>query len=137
MTAPDTSELPVARPVDASAYVGEEPTPQAGDVDRWVGSGLAVLLALAWTLTDVGPVVLAALVVVMCVATVRRRRTGVLWWTVGEVAVFVGAAVVGLVLVHDRLTLSGVELAVQLVVGAALGAGLAAATGALERRRHA
>lgn len=135
MTAPqDTSEIPAVRPGDDAVHL-PGPLPWYRDVDRGLGALFAGLLVLTWSLTDVGPAVLAALVVVMSVATVRRRAAGVVWWTVGEVAVFVAAGVVGLVLVHDRLALPGAVLAVQLVVGAAVGAGLMVATAALRRRR--
>lgn len=100
---------------------------------RWLAVAGLVVLVLAWSLTRLGPAALSAAVVVTSAATVRPRR---LRSSLTEVALLVVAAGVGLLLVHDRLGLTGGALALQMVVGGAAGCVLvvAATTPALRRR---
>ncbi|GIG41163.1 hypothetical protein [Cellulomonas phragmiteti] len=134
--------IPAARPVDAQAY-RSDPSGDDGDGprwnqdgDRWLRAALAAALVLASALGDLGPLVLAVVVVVAAEQTVRTRRTGVRWWTVLEIAVLVLVATGALVLTPLGQALPGVELAAQLLVGALLGAGVVV-VGAVVRRRRA
>ncbi|MBO0898545.1 hypothetical protein J1G43_01005 [Cellulomonas sp. zg-ZUI22] len=120
--------MPVARPVDASASVDSTDDDASGErrARRVVQALLAVLLVLAVLLTDLGPMVCAAGAVTGAVGTVRRRRSGVLWWTVLEVAGWVLIVPVFLVLTSVADGLTPGALALQLVAGVLLGAVVAA-----------
>ncbi|UZN03441.1 hypothetical protein [Cellulomonas sp. S1-8] len=135
--------IPATRSVEAREYRSDpsvddgDGAPWYRDGDRWLRAGMAGALVLALTLTDVGPAVLLAMVVVSAASTVRARRGGVVWWTALELVLYALIVVMVLTLTDAARALSGVELAAQLLVGALVGAGLVALAVTVRRRRAA
>ena len=119
--------MPVARPVDANAYVGS-PADEGADgfAHRVVRAVLVGLFIATVVLTDLGPVAFAACAVTMAVDTVRTRRGGTVWWTVLLVALWVLTVPAALVLTSVADGFTPGALALQLVAGALLGGVLAA-----------
>jgi|GEM_PF-1431584 len=124
--------VPAARPVDESAWTGDDQRPW--DVDRWLRAGLAGAVVLGWVLTDVAMAVLTAAAVVAAASTVRARRGGVRWWTALEIASYGLLLALTPVLSARIGDLPGAVLAAQVAVGALVGTGL---VGVVSARRRA